>query len=301
MQAFYELTKRSVKIYLRDRGAVFFSLLSMFIVIMLMVLFLGDMNINAITGILENFPGRDADADRKNAEITVLLWTCAGILSINAVTITLSVFSGMIKDRGNGTLNAIRTSPVSRLTISGGYIAAAWLSSVIVCILTLAVSEIYCIMQGAEPFTVMEHLQLLGMIAANSFTYASIMFLFAAIARTEGAWSGMGTVIGTLVGFLGGIYLPVGSLNDGIAAVLKATPVLYGTVMFRQVMTKKILETTFSDVPSEVLEEYNAAMGNSLSIGGTEITIAMCTGILLGCGVVFLAAGTILQSAKKSG
>ena len=38
------LLLRNMKIFLRDRGAVFFSLLSMLIVLALMFLFLGNMN-----------------------------------------------------------------------------------------------------------------------------------------------------------------------------------------------------------------------------------------------------------------
>ena len=97
MEQFLAITGRNMKIYLRDRGAVFFSLLSTFIVIGLMVFFLGDMNIEGILGILEEFPGRDVAEDEKNAKLLVLSWTSAGILAINAVTVTLAVFSGMIR------------------------------------------------------------------------------------------------------------------------------------------------------------------------------------------------------------
>ena len=63
MNRFAGLVSRNLKIYLRDKSAVFFSLIAMFIVIILMVVFLGDMNVNAITEILESFGTRDTDAD----------------------------------------------------------------------------------------------------------------------------------------------------------------------------------------------------------------------------------------------
>ena len=72
MAAFSELVKRNMRIYLRDKGAVFFSLLAMLIVILLMVLFLGDMNISAITDMLGKLPHRDKEQDEKNAELLVL-------------------------------------------------------------------------------------------------------------------------------------------------------------------------------------------------------------------------------------
>lgn len=112
MAQFMAIMGRNLKMYFRDKGAVFFSLLSMFIVIGLMVFFLGDMNIEGITGFLADYPGRDATKDAKNAELLILTWTFAGIISINAVTITLGVYSVMIKDRVNGKLNSIYTAPV---------------------------------------------------------------------------------------------------------------------------------------------------------------------------------------------
>lgn len=153
MAAFTELVKRNIRIYLRDKGAVFFSLLSMLIVILLMVLFLGDMNISAITDMLSILPDRDPEQDKINAELFVLQWTLAGVISINAVSVTLSVLTAMICDKNNGTLHSIYTSPASRISIAMSYICAAWVSSIIICTLTLVISEIYCVALGAEPFT----------------------------------------------------------------------------------------------------------------------------------------------------
>ena len=62
-----EFVKRNMKIYLRDRSAVFFSLMTMIIVIGLMLLFLGDMNVEAVTKMLSALPGRDAQADEAKA------------------------------------------------------------------------------------------------------------------------------------------------------------------------------------------------------------------------------------------
>lgn len=295
MTQFAELVKRNAWIYLRDRGAVFFSLLSMLIVIVLMVFFLGDMNINAITSMLGELPGRDADADKKHAELLVLRWTCAGVISINAVTVTLSVLTTMIRDRSTGKLQSIYTSPVSRLSIALSYISAAWISSVIICAATFAITELYCVMQGAAPLSVAAILQLFGMIAVNSFTYATIMYCLAVLVKSEGAWSGIGTIIGTLVGFLGGIYLPIGSLADSIANVLKATPIIYGAVMFRQVMTEEAVNTCFEGAPEAMAEEYSKAVGITMETAGHNVTIAVCLGILAVCGLVFLLAGAAMM------
>ena len=297
----YELVKRNIRIYFRDKGAVFFSLLSMLIIIALMLFFLGDMYAKSIMSALGELPNRDAAADEANAVIYVLQWMAAGIVSINAVTVTLAAYSAMIKDRSEGRLSSIYTAPVSRLTIAGSYIIAAWICSVIVCIITLIISEIYCIIQGGAAYSLTEHLQLLGMICVNSFTYAALMYLIAMLAKTEGAWSGIGTVVGTLVGFLGGIYIPIGNFSDSIAAVLKFTPVIYGTKTFRSIMTQSAQTATFDGAPEEMVTVFRSELGTDLDFFGAEVSDLGAVIVLLVCGAAFLIAGALVTKyAKKT-
>ena len=301
MTKFTELTKRNLRLYFREPGAIFFSLLTMMIVILLMTFFLGDMNVENITEILGCYPGRDAQEDKKNAELLVFAWTCAGVLSINAVTVTLAAYSGMIKDRVSGRLNAIYTSSANQFTIAASYVAAAWVASVVVCILTLAILEVIGVSRGMEWFSAAEHVKLLGMIAVNSFTYAAFMYLLSYVAKSEGAWSGMGTVVGTLVGFFGGIYIPIGGLSDAVATVMKCTPVIYGASMFRKVMTETVLADTFDGISAEVVEEYRLIMGIDLEIGSHTVSLAGEWWILLACGIMFLMlSALLLRKSKKT-
>lgn len=301
MTQFMAITERNIKMYFRDKGAVFFSLLSMIIVIGLMVFFLGDLNIEGITGILGQFPGRDSSQDKENAQMLVLAWTCAGILSINAVTVTLSAYAVMIKDKATGKLNSIYTAPVSRMVITAGYIVSAWMVSVCVCMITLAITEVYGALQGLPVFSAVKHMQLIGMIMMNSFVYASMMYLMALLVKTEGAWSGLGTVVGTLVGFLGGIYVPIGTLSEVIVKIIKCTPVIYGTAMFRNVMTEKIMGDTFEGIPDDIISEYRRTVGIDLELFRKDLSITQELLLLLFCGILLMAVSAgILKYSKKT-
>ena len=86
MKKFFSLTRRNCLIFLRDRGAVFFSLLSMLIVLMLMGVFLGNMNEESVVNLLNQYGGaRNKDLDAAHAKELVQYWTLAGILIVNAV------------------------------------------------------------------------------------------------------------------------------------------------------------------------------------------------------------------------
>lgn len=302
MTQFVYLTKRNLLLYFRDKGAVFFSLLSMVIIIALMLLFLGDMHIDSITEMLVELPEHDTSDDKNNAELFMLAWTMAGIIPINAAMVALSALSSIIKDRTTGKSAAINSAPVSRLCVTISYIAAACLASVAICTITLAISESYLCIKGMTAFTLCEHIKLFGMILVNSFTYSAIMYLCAIFVNSEGAWSGLGTVIGTLVGFLGGIYLPVGNLSDGLADFLSCTPVMYGTVMFRNIMTKTITDTTFADAPAKMTEETRKIMGIDYSAFGNCISLTSCIIIVLSFGLAFTIAGaaaTVFKTRKS--
>ena len=76
MKVTLHLFWRNFLIFIRDKGAVFFSILSMLIVLALMVLFLGDMNSEDIVEALQQAGAeRDLEKDRANADYLVQMWT----------------------------------------------------------------------------------------------------------------------------------------------------------------------------------------------------------------------------------
>ena len=115
MHKFMSLVKRNCLVYLRDRSAVFFSMISMLVVLMLMGVFLGHMNINAVTELLNQYGGvRDTVLDKENAVHLVEYWTLAGILVVNAINVTLAVIGVMVNDSSENRLQSFYTSPASK-------------------------------------------------------------------------------------------------------------------------------------------------------------------------------------------
>ena len=110
MRETMSLAGRNLKIYLRDRSAVFFSLLSAIIVIVLMLVFLGDMNVSAITSALEEFGQTVSEETKTNAQLLVIMWTVGGILCVNGVTVASMLTSVMIDDAKYGRIQAFRTA-----------------------------------------------------------------------------------------------------------------------------------------------------------------------------------------------
>lgn len=296
------LIGRNLKRYFRDKGTVFFSLLTMLIVIALMLFFLGDMYVTSTVEMAEEMHIENLEQVETNMRLYFLLWTVAGILAVNTVTVTLTLIGFRINDAAEHKMQSFFISPISRLKLSLGYIGAAWICSMLIGLITLVVSEIYVISQGAEMFTVIEMLEIIGMLAVNSFTYAALMDFISLFVKKEGAWSGFGTVIGTLVGFLGAIYIPMGGLPDGVQSFLKFTPVLYGTSMLRSVMTDTAAETLFADFGEfgeTIATEYAEEMGVTIAFGENILPVWGEVAIILICGII-LAGASVIVSRKKS-
>lgn len=300
MRAAGNLMKRNILIYMRDRGTVFYSILSTLIILGLMILFLGDMNSRDIVYALEQMGGvRDAEADRANADYLVMMWTLAGILVSNTVTVTMTVMGCMIKDEDDRRLASFYVAPVKRIYVALSYIFSAWLIGIIMCLITLAAFQGYMVLIGQTLLAGTAWPQLLGMIALNSFVYASAAYLIALFVHSMSAWSGLLTVIGTLVGFVGAIYLPMAALPEKVADVLKCLPVLHGAAMMRVVCTAEAVDTAFAGLPADAVEVFREKMGITVVMGNGPVAFPVQAGYLFALGLVFIAAAALI-SRKRS-
>lgn len=274
MKEIYYLLKRNMLLYIRDYVSVFFSVLSMLIVLALMVVFLGSMNSENVVSALAVSGGvRDTAADERNAAWLIQMWTLAGILEVNAVTITLTLMGTMVQDEAKNRLACFYMAPVRRIQIALGYILAAWIVGTGMCVLTLALGEVYMALCGHPLLGVADCLKLFGMIVLNTFLYAALFYLLALFVHSESAWSSMMTIIGTLVGFVGAIYLPMSMLPESVASVLKCLPVLHGAAMMRGVCTEAAIARTFDGLPEIAGEQFREQMGVTIFIGDQEVSL----------------------------
>lgn len=300
MKEIYYLFKRNVLVFLRDYSAVFFSILSMLIILLLMVVFLGKMNTEEVLWVLSEYGGeRDALADEKNAGYLIQMWTLAGILAVNTVTVSLTVMQTMIRDEVKGQLSCFYVAPVKRIKIALSYIFAAGTIGSGMSFLTLLLGEVYMTIQGNPVLPIEAFVKVFFMIVMNAFVYASVGYLLALFIHSESAWGGMLTVIGTLVGFLGGIYLPVSMLSENIVKVLKCLPVLHGTAMMREVLTEDAIKETFKGLPEAVPEMFAKELGITLWNGDVQITLEKQILILALYGIIAIVVAAVISKRRK--
>lgn len=300
MRELYYLVKRNILVFIRDYAAVFFSVLSMLIILLLMVVFLGKMNTDNVLWVLTEYGGeRDVLQDEKNAQYLIQMWTLAGILAVNTFTVPLTVMQTMVRDEVNGHLASFYVAPVKRVKIVLGYTLASWLIGSGMSFLTLIIGEIYMAAQGYSILAPVAIFKILAMIMLNALVYSAVGYLLALFIHSESAWGGMLTVMGTLVGFLGAIYLPVSMLSENIVNMLKCLPVLHGTAMMRKVLTKDAMATTFNGLPDLVPESFAKEIGITLWNGETQITLANQILVLALYAIIAIVVATIISKKRK--
>ncbi|MBU5470054.1 ABC transporter permease [Falcatimonas sp. MSJ-15] len=257
MNKIFYLTKRNCLVYLRDRSAVFFSVMSTLIALGLMVVFLGKMNSENVIYILEDYSSMViTETDRMNVSYLIQMWTLASMLSINTVTVAFTVIGTMINDETAGKIMAFYITPVKRLYLALGYIMSAWIISAGMSVFTLVIGEIYFVMQGYELLTVKILLKIIMEVTVSAFTFSAIGYVMALCVHSNSGWSGVLTITGTLVGFASGIYIPISQFSHTIQAIVKVTPFLHSAAILRKTATADIIVKTFKNVPDEVMQAY---------------------------------------------
>lgn len=116
--------------------------------------------------------------------------------------------------------------------------------------------------------------------------------------RSSKGWSTLASISGTLVGFLGGVYLPMGFLPKGVASVLKFLPFLHGASILRKSCVQAALDKTFAGCPSEIATNYQEYIGITVKAGGHVLSTAAQVGIMTLWLVAALAAVFAISRRK---
>ncbi len=294
------LIKRNILVYVRDRSNIFFSLLSMLIIIGLMVVFLGKMNADSVVDLLNQYGGpRDSAIDRSNAEQLVMLWTLAGIVVVNSITITLSMVGIMVEDEAQKRLSSFFVAPVKRGIFVLSYVAAAFIMGVIMCVLTVVVGETYIGLTGGTVLSALALGKIFLYIVLNVFTSAAMVYLIANFIHSQSAFGAVSTIIGTLVGFLAGIYLPMGMLPEKVQSVLRCFPLLHGCSFMRSIFTADILRTTFTGCPAEMISGYKEYMGITILYQDKAVSGTFQVAFMVVSGIIFIGIAAILQRKRN--
>jgi multidrug/hemolysin transport system permease protein len=278
---------RNLKLFFRDRSAVFFSLLAVFIIIALYAVFLGDVWLT------------DSMRDIPNTGALMNSWLVAGLLAVASVTTTLGAFGVMIDDKVKKIDKDFNAAPIKRSSVTGGYIASAFFIGALMSLVTLVAAEIYIVLSGGAWLDPLACVKVFLLVLLTSLANTSMVCLIVSFFKSHSAFSTASSIIGTLIGFLTGIYLPIGALPAPVQTVIKVFPVSHAASLFRQVLMEEPMRSSFEGIPANYLSEFKAHTGVTFQLGGCEITPWVSILVLAGTAVVFYGLALLNMSRKK--
>lgn len=249
MKAVFALVRRNRKLFFKDKGMLFSSLITPVILIVLYATFLAkiykDSFQSAISGMVK--------VSDKLINGTVAGQMTAALLAVSCVTVTFCVNLTMIQDRANGTRKDFNVSPISKAQIYLGYFIATVVNSLMINGLALVICLGYIYKMGwymsvADVLWVI--LDLIILVLFGSTLSSIICFPM----TTQGQLSAVGTIVSTGYGFICGAYMPISNFGTGLQKVLSYLPSTYGTSLMKNHMLNGIFaEMEKENMPKEMI------------------------------------------------
>ncbi|MFA5235376.1 MAG: ABC transporter permease [Bacilli bacterium] len=276
---------RNIKVYFRDRLAIFFSLLSVIIIFLLYALFLGGAWMSAVPDTVTN------------GQLLLDSWLMAGILAVISFTTTNGAFGTMIDDKAKKIYKDFYASPMKRSQLVGGYIISSYAIGVIMSLIALVFLDLYLVIRNGAILGLVSTLQAIGLIFISTLANSAMLFFVASFVKSQTAFATLSTIIGTLMGFMAGIYMPVGNFPEAMQVVIKLFPVSHSAALFRDIVMSEPMAVAFSGAPSEIIDLFKETMGVSFRFGDFTFTPLIQLAILGATTVIFF--GLSLLSVRK--
>lgn len=282
------MLKRNILLYFRDTKNLLLSILAVFIILTLYIVFLGSVWGNADI--------------RALPEYTVLRhsWLTAGKLAVATITTSLGALGVMIDDRTKKINKGFYVSPIKRWQITGGYIINAFVIGVIMTLIMFIPLAAYSVILGGAPLSILQYLKILGLILLICFSNTAITCCIVTTLKSRSAFSTVSSIVGTLIGFLLGIYLPIGQLPNGVQTVMRVFPPSHGAVLLRRVLMETPMTASFYGIPTSYVDEFRELMGVTFHFGNFEANVLFSIGMLVVSAAVFYGLALLNMRRMKA-
>ena len=300
MTGLWALTKRNVKLYFKDKGLFFSSLITPLILLVLYVTFLRKIYVDSFRSAVEAAGATISDAVLNGCVGGELI---SAMLAVCCVTVAFCSNLLMIRDKTSGAIHDLTITPVRFGTLGLGYYLATLFSTLIICLTAAAVGLIYigvvgwCLSVG-DVFLMFLDVLLLTMFG-TALSSCINFFL-----STDGQASAVGTIVSAGYGFICGAYMPISNFGKGLQNVLAFLPGTYGTSLLRNHAMRGAFEKMRAEgFPDAVVEGIRDSVdcnpvffGKVVPIGAMYAILAGSTLLLIG---IYVAFNVIASHRRK--
>lgn len=277
MKTLTALVKRNVKLFFKDKGMFFTSLITPAILLVLYSTFLGNVYRDSFLSSLPD--GFSLDEDIINGLIGGEL--ISSILAISAVTVSFCSNMLMVQDKVNGSVKDLTISPVKPQTLSFAYYIANLVSTLMILYTASALCFVYVAFTGWCMTFSDVLLTLLDVTLAVLFggALSSVINFFLS---SQGQISAVGTIISSGYGFICGGYMPISSFSAGLQKVISFLPGTYATALIRNHAMRGALDKMQSSgVPSELMKGIKDSIDVNLNFFDRPVSVAAMYAVIV--------------------
>ncbi|HOE15109.1 MAG TPA: ABC transporter permease [Candidatus Paceibacterota bacterium] len=287
-----ELTKRNMLIFFKNQTTIFFSLIAPILILVLYVLFMGDMQVGFLR---DNYPSVNLSDQELKGIINA--WVISGIIGIASLTVALNSMFITISDKETKVINDFVASPVKQVNLTLSYFISAFIITFSLTLLFTIIGSVYLIIASGTMFvfTFTEVLLLLLTLILSTFSSVIILMFITSFfnkTSTAAAFTGIFTA---LIGFLIGAYLPVSFLPKNVASIANLIPGSQATSLFRNLFMNKILNdpTIINQVGIDFINQIKIEFGFNLYIFNFQLKPYMIILYLLATTIIFFFLNVI--------
>ena len=292
MRELCALVKRDTKLFFKDKGMFFTSLITPMILLVLYASFLSSVYEDTFRSSLLAAGASVSDK---------LIGGCVGgelassLLAVCCVTVAFCSNMLMVQDKVSGARRDLTISPVKSSTLALGYYISTLISTLLVCYAATAVCLLYVSKVGWY-LTVKDVMLLLLDVFLLVMFGTAISSIINHFLSSQGQISAVGTIVSAGYGFLCGAYMPISQFSDGLQKVISFLPGTYGTSLLRNHALRGVFEEMSNqNFPSEVIEAIKDSVDCNLYFFGTQVSESMMYMILVGTVLLLLVIYVLLN------
>lgn len=292
---FKAMTLRNIKLFFKDKGMFFASMITPMILLVLYATFLGKVYTDSFKSSMpEGFTLSDSIISAMVGGELI-----SSILAVCCVTVAFCSNMLMVQDKVTGVRSDFTVAPVKSSTLSMSYYAATAMSTLIVCFAALAVCLLYVRSVGWY-LSAADVLLMAGDIFLLVFFGTALSSIVNIFISTQGQISAVGTIVSAGYGFICGAYMPISQFGEGLQKVLSFLPGTYGTSLIRNHALRGVLAQMSADgVPDAVLNGIKESVDCTLYFFDREVTMPAMYLYLIASAVTLVGIYILLNILRE--
>ena len=292
LNSYKGLTKRNSQVFLKDKMAVFLSMLTQIIVLGLFLLFIKSSYVDSINSGLGALKDSVEKAD---IEALVNSWMIAGVTGTAVITAPLNALSVMVRDKQEKIDFDYNASSVKGSVIVMSYFSGAVLCSLITSTVLLTAGLLFLTVTGTFVWTAVDILMLYGLVVLGSISATIILMTCISFFKKDSTFSSFSVMVSAGIGFVVGAYIPVSQFGETTQTIVNLVPGSQITGLMRRILVTPAIENISNSLNGadngEFAKGAKELFATSLNIFGKEIN----TGFMLTYSFVIVAVFILLN------